>query len=39
LGDHVSGRVKREVCGQVHSSTRLMDFTIFLGMCLVRSNA
>jgi hypothetical protein len=35
MGDHVSGRVRRAICCQVHSGTRL---TIFLGMCFVRSN-
>jgi hypothetical protein len=50
MGDHVSGRVRGYVCGQVHSGTRLTEYvfstfkrlthgTIFLDMCLVRSNA
>ena len=25
MGDHVSGRVRRAICGQVHSGTRLID--------------
>ena len=29
MGDHVSGRVRRAICGQVHSGTRLTDLTYF----------
>jgi hypothetical protein len=29
MGDHVSGRVKGYVCGQVQSGTRLTDLTYF----------
>jgi hypothetical protein len=28
MGDHVSGRVRGKVCGQVHSGTRLTDYHI-----------
>jgi hypothetical protein len=28
MGDHVSGRVRGKVCGQVHSGTRLTDLPI-----------
>jgi hypothetical protein len=30
MGDHVSGRVRRAICGQVHSGTRLTDLPYFL---------
>jgi hypothetical protein len=30
MGDHVSGRVRGKVCGQVHSGTRLTDLPYFL---------
>ena len=30
MGDHVSGRVRGYVCGQVHSGTRLTDLPYFL---------
>jgi hypothetical protein len=29
MGDHVSGRVRSKVCGQVHSGTRLTDLPYF----------
>jgi hypothetical protein len=29
MGDHVSGRVRGKVCGQVHSGTRLTDLPYF----------
>jgi hypothetical protein len=29
MGDHVSGRVRRAICGQVHSGTRLIDLPYF----------
>jgi hypothetical protein len=29
MGDHVSGRVRRAICGQVHSGTRLTDLPYF----------
>jgi hypothetical protein len=29
MGDHVSGRVRGKVCGQVHSCTRLTDLPYF----------
>jgi hypothetical protein len=29
MGDHVSGRVRDKVCGQVHSATRLTDLPYF----------
>jgi hypothetical protein len=29
MGDHVSGRVRGKVCGQVHSGTRLADLPYF----------
>jgi hypothetical protein len=29
MGDHVSGRVRGKVCGQVHSGTRLNDLPYF----------
>jgi hypothetical protein len=29
MGDHVSGRVRGKVCGQVHSGTRLSDLPYF----------
>jgi hypothetical protein len=29
MGDHVSGRVRRSICGQVHSGTRLADLPYF----------
>jgi hypothetical protein len=29
MGDHVSGRVRDRVCGQVHSGTRLTDLSYF----------
>jgi hypothetical protein len=29
IGDHVSGRVRRAICGQVHSGTRLTDLPYF----------
>jgi hypothetical protein len=29
MGDHVSGRVRGKVCGQVHSGTRLTDCPYF----------
>ena len=29
MGDHVSGRVRGKVCGQVHSGTRLTDLLYF----------
>jgi hypothetical protein len=29
MGDHVSGRVRRAICGQVQSSTRLTDLPYF----------
>ena len=31
MGDLVSGRVRRAICGQVHSGTRLTDLPNFLG--------
>jgi hypothetical protein len=31
MGDHVSGRVRGKVCGQVHSGTRLTDLPYFSG--------
>jgi hypothetical protein len=34
MGDHILGRVRGKVFGQVHSGTRLTDLP-----CLVRSNA
>jgi hypothetical protein len=30
MGDHVSGHVRGNVCGQVHSGTRLTDLPYFL---------
>jgi hypothetical protein len=30
MGDHVSGRVRGKVCGQIHSGTRLTDLPYFL---------
>jgi hypothetical protein len=30
MGDHVSGRVRRAICGQVHSGTRLTDLPYIL---------
>jgi hypothetical protein len=30
MGDHVSGRLRGKVCGQVHSGTRLTDLPYFL---------
>ena len=29
MGDHVSGRMRRAICGQVHSGTRLTDLPYF----------
>jgi hypothetical protein len=29
MGDHFSGRVRRAICGQVHSGTRLTDLPYF----------
>jgi hypothetical protein len=29
MGDHVSGRVRRAICGQVHLGTRLTDLPYF----------
>jgi hypothetical protein len=29
MGDHVSGHVRRAICGQVHSGTRLTDLPYF----------
>jgi hypothetical protein len=29
MGDHVSGRVRGKVCGQVHSGTRFTDLPYF----------
>jgi hypothetical protein len=29
MGDHASGRVRRAICGQVHSGTRLADLPYF----------
>jgi hypothetical protein len=29
MRDHISGRVRREICGQVHSGTRLTDLPYF----------
>jgi hypothetical protein len=29
MGDLVSGRVRRAICGQVHSGTRLTDLPYF----------
>jgi hypothetical protein len=29
MGDHVSGRVRRAIYGQVHSGTRLTDLPYF----------
>jgi hypothetical protein len=29
MGDHISGRVRDKVCGQVHSGTRLTDLPYF----------
>jgi hypothetical protein len=29
MGDHVSGRVRRAICEQVHSGTRLTDLPYF----------
>jgi hypothetical protein len=33
MGDHVSGRVRDKVCGQVHSCTRLTDLP-YLSACV-----
>jgi hypothetical protein len=30
MGDHVSGRVRRAICEQDHSGTRLTDLPYFL---------
>jgi hypothetical protein len=29
LGDHISGRLRRAICGQVHSGNRLVDLPYF----------
>jgi hypothetical protein len=33
MGDHVSGRVRRAICGQVHSGTRLTNLP-YLSACV-----